>query len=156
MCKYLKKVTTLAVLVDTQKIFYSKTNKMKLNITLLFICCMINTDIAFAFSISKPAKENAVIANVSNNIKASEFVKLSAKDVSIITGKKMNVWNRLSFSVLKMRMRHDLKKNPNFTIRDYYAKKSSQRMSAWAWIGIGAGILLIILAIAGLSLAGVE
>ena len=126
---------------------------MNLSIILLLTCCIINTDTSFAFAISKPGGDRPGITNVLNNMKASEFVKLSAKDFGIITGKKMNMWNRVSFSVLKMRIKHYLKKNPNLSINDY-AKKSSRRSHAWIWISIGLAILLIVLIIAGLSVAG--
>jgi len=117
---------------------------MKLNITLLFICCMINTDVSFALAIVKPGEDKPGIAKVSNNIKASEFVKLSAKDFSIITGKKMNMWNRLSFSVLKLKIKHDLKKNPNLYVTDYYFKESDNRNFNWWVFGIGLIVALIL------------
>ncbi|MFZ4800123.1 MAG: hypothetical protein ACOYMA_21715 [Bacteroidia bacterium] len=47
------------------------------------------------------------------NFKASELVRLSAKEYSSITGERMNLKQRISFSILKSRMKHELKKNPD-------------------------------------------
>lgn len=125
---------------------------MKLFITILSIYCIANTNNSFAFAIIKPVSPMHEVISL-NNIKASEFVKLSAKDYSIITGKKLNLWNRISFSLLKMRIKHDLKNNPNLKISEYYSKKS-RHMSPWLWIGIGLVVVLIILLLAGLTVYG--
>ena len=116
---------------------------------------MVNTNNSFAFAIYDPGiAGKPVIIHSTNIIKASEFIKLSAKEFSLITGEKMNLWHRLSFSLLKMRMKHDLKNNPNLAISDYYLK-SSRHIGTWGWIGIGLGvILIIILIIAAASLSG--
>ena len=125
---------------------------MKLLITILSIYYIVNTNNSFAFAIIKPVSPMHEVISL-NNIKASEFVKLSAKDYSIITGKKLNLWNRISFSLLKMRIKHDLKNNPNLKISEYYSKKS-RHMSPWLWIGIGLVVALIILLLAGLTVYG--
>ncbi len=118
---------------------------MKFYLNLFCICCLLNTNTSFAFAISKPRSiEKPGIIKFSNNLNASDFVKLSAKDFSLITGKKMNLWNRLSFSFLKMRMKHDLKKNPDLKVNDYYAKKGKKHLSVWWIVGIGVVILLLI------------
>ena len=125
---------------------------MKLFITILSVCCMANTNKSIAFAIVKAVPVRHEVVSV-NNIKASEFVKLSAKDYSTITGQKLSLWNRISFSLLKMRIKHDLKNNPNLKISEYYSKKS-RHMSPWLWIGIGLLVVLIILLLAGLTVYG--
>jgi hypothetical protein len=52
-----------------------------------------------------------------------------------------------------MRIKHDLKNNPNLKISEYYSKKS-RHMSPWLWIGIGLVVVLIILLLAGLTVYG--
>ncbi len=107
---------------------------MKFYLNLFFVCCLLNTNTSFAFAISKPRPiEKPGIIKFSDNLKASELVKLSIKDFSLITGKKMNLWNRLSFTFLKVRMKHDLKKNPDLKVNDYYAKEAKKHLSVW-WI----------------------
>lgn len=118
---------------------------MKFYLNLFCICCILNTNTSFAFAISKPGNiEKPGRIKFSNNLKASDFVKLSAKDFSWITGKKMNLWNRLSFSFLKMRMKHDLKKNPDLKVNDYYAKKGKKHLSVLWIVGISLLILILI------------
>jgi hypothetical protein len=118
---------------------------MKFYFSLFCTCCLLNTSTSFAFAISKPRNiENPGISNFSNNFKTSDFVKLSAKDFSLIKGKKMNLLNRVSFSFLKMRMKGDLKKNPAPKVNYYYAKESKKHLSVWWIVGIGIVSLLLI------------
>lgn len=56
----------------------------------------------------------------------------------------MNLWNRISFTFLKVRMKQDLKKNPDLKVTDYYAKKGKKHLSMWWIVGIGVAILLLI------------
>lgn len=83
------------------------------------------------------------------NLKASEFVKLSINDFSKITGKKMNLKDKISFIVLNKRMKHALKKNPDLTVDEYLASNKKLGTGWWILIGAvaGAAILLIIAAI---------
>ncbi len=124
---------------------------MRIYITVLSICCIMNTNTSLGFSISKPIADKPGIIKLSNNLSASDFIKLTAKDFSLITGKKMNLWNRLSFSFLKMRMKHDLKKNPDLKVNDYYAKNGKKHLSVWWIVGIGVVILLLIILITAVS-----
>jgi len=81
----------------------------------------MNTNVSFALS-KQLHIERLRLSSLSNNLKAGDFVRLSAKDFSLTTGKKMNVWNMLFFSLSKLRMKHDLKKNPNLAVTNYYSK----------------------------------
>jgi hypothetical protein len=57
----------------------------------------------------------------------------------------MNLWNRLSFSFLKMRMKHDFKKNPDLKVNDYYAKNGKRHLGAgWIVLLSIAGLILIL------------
>jgi len=114
--------------------------------SLLCIYFIINTNTSFALALSDPGVNKPDVTKVTNSIKAIEFVKLSAKDISLITGKKMNIWNRLSFSILKMRMKHDLKKDPNLTVADYNSKNGKHR------VGVGGIILLSVAVLAILAI----
>ncbi len=120
---------------------------MKILSTFLCICFIVNTNTSFAFALSEPGVNKPGATKAINSIKAIEFVKLSAKDISLITGKKMNIWNRLSFSILKMRMKHDLKKDPNLTIADYTSKNGKHRLGVgWIILSVVAlGILFFVL-----------
>ncbi len=121
---------------------------MKLLLLALSTFGIMHANNSFAFAISKPPIAE-MPTYIGTNIKASEFVRLSANDFSRLSGKKLSLWNRLSFSVLKMRIKHDLKSNPNLNMSDYYSKKAKGRVSVWWFVGIGVLLLLVIFLIGG-------
>lgn len=115
-------------------------------IGLFFWCAISNTNYAFSFSIIKPATSPQAF----KYLKGAEFIKLSFKQFASITGQKENVWNNISFNVTKMKIRHDLKKNPDLSITDYTSNRSKHRLSMGLWIVIGiVALILIIRIIAG-------
>ena len=120
--------------------------KVKLTLLLISLLAITGTKDSFGFSIQKPgftiSRYDAL-----NNITVSNFVKLSSKQFSELTGKKMTVTDKLSFLILKNRMKHALKKDPGITIQEYFSKKKSSILSVLLWILIGfvALILLIVL-----------
>ena len=85
-------------------------------------------------------------------MKLSEFIKLSAKDFSSITGKKMSLKEKISFSLLKKHMKKSLKSNPDQTVTDYLA--AADRKSDIILIVV---ILLVVLLIVGwLTLGSID
>jgi hypothetical protein len=97
----------------------------------------------FGFSIVKPP----TITNsyeAAKSLSLNSIIHLSAKQFSELTGKKMNIWDKLSFSIMKIKMKHDLKKNPNLTLKYYLGKEGRKRLETVWWILIGlAGIFLL-------------
>lgn len=130
----------------------------------------------YAFSVIKPV-ENSISPTISSAWKymqVSEFVKLTPKEFSSLTGKKLNFLQRLSFRATQVKMRHDLKKNPNLSLSDYvngdsrtfqidilwlllgtilgpigvliaYLTKVEKYKLTSAWIGLGIFALILIL-----------
>jgi hypothetical protein len=125
---------------------------MKRFITVLILFGVTYANNSLALAIPRPVFPNDKTISL-GSMKASEFAKLSAEDYSSITGKEMNLWNRISFSFLKMRIKHDIKNNPNLTICEYYSK-NKKHMSPWLWIAIGLVVILVILLAAGLTVYG--
>lgn len=149
--------------------------KIKLILLTAFsICAFAGTNIAYGFSVIKHVNDASPSAAAFKYLKVSDFVKLSAKEFSDLTGKKMNFFERLSFKVTKMRMKHDLKKNPDLKITDYmkpnsttfqidilwlllgvllgpigvliaYVTKQEQYKLTSSWIGFGIFVLIILL-----------
>ncbi len=76
-------------------------------------------------------------------LKVSEFVKLSPGEFSKLTGKKLNVFQRASFHLVKLKMKHDLKRNPDLLITDYkkYPKSNSGFSFMWFMLGLAGPIL---------------
>ncbi|MDE3182414.1 MAG: hypothetical protein KGM16_03250 [Bacteroidota bacterium] len=99
---------------------------------------------SYGFSVIVPVTPNS---NVQNNLStkylnAAEFVKLSAHDFSKLTGKKLNLFQRVSFQIAKLRLKHDLKKNPDLKITDYHkgSEKAGRFNFLWFIIGLAAPI----------------
>jgi hypothetical protein len=94
---------------------------------------------------------NTVTDNTPNNLpvqylKASEFVKLSVSEFSKLTGKNLNWFQRLSFRITKLRLKHDLKKNPDLKITDYDNHAEKDRSFNFLWFILGLAIPIIGLA----------
>ena len=70
-------------------------------------------------------------------MKASDFIKLSVKDYSLITGKKLRLFEKVSFKIMKMKIKHDLKKNPNLLMTDYYKENKRPFKFNFLWFLIG-------------------
>lgn len=97
-----------------------KISSSLIAITILIVFSA-NLTYAFSFTKIKPAKED-VLSSLSA-IKLSDFIKLSAADYEILSGKKMNFAERLSFKRLQSRMKHTLKRNADLTVADYFKAK---------------------------------
>ncbi|KAA9038526.1 hypothetical protein FW778_13270 [Ginsengibacter hankyongi] len=97
-----------------------------------------------AFSIIYPGSVTSSIKD-GKNLKVSEFIILSPKDYSKITGKKLNLSERISFSIMKLRMKHVLKNNPNMTVSECMAAHKKPGKGWWILIGAVAGLLLIMI-----------
>ena len=85
------------------------------------------------------------------NLKISEFIMLSPEDYTKITGKKMNLTERISFSIMKLRMKHVIRKNPNMTVSEYM---DTHKKLGTGWrILIGFGIAIVFLILLALALS---
>lgn len=75
-------------------------------------------------------------------LNAAEFLKLSAHDFSKLTGKKLNLIQRISFQIEKLRLKHDLKRNPDLKITDYFqgSEKTGRFNFLWFIVGLAAPI----------------
>lgn len=119
--------------------------RFKLTAQLFLFTLFLQVNAIRASSIIVPAtKSNNVAAKSVKYLKASEFIKLSAKDFAQLTGKKLNVFQRMSFQIVKLKMKHDLKKNPNLLVTDYTNSPSaSGSRFSFLWFILGvAGIIL--------------
>lgn len=117
-------------------------------LTVVGIFSFAGINMTYGFSGIKPAESVSMAAL--KYVQASEFVKLSAKDYEALTGKKLNFLQRLSFKATKMKMKHDLKKNPDLKIFDYVnGEGTTFRIDAlWLIIGILIGPIGVLVAYA--------
>jgi hypothetical protein len=74
--------------------------------------------------------------------KASVFLKFTASDYSLMTGKKMTLGQKLAFKVMKIKLKKELKKNPDLLLSDFY--KQNKRMGT-GWIILLAVISTLLL-----------
>ena len=102
----------------------------------------------YGFSVIKPAVNTELPSlAASKYLKASEFIKLSPEEYAAITGKKLNFFQRMSFRVAKMRMKHDLKKNADLLITDYVDGDGSFRVDPlWLILGVLLGPIGVLIA----------
>lgn len=149
--------------------------KIKLLLLAAFsIYAFSGVNMAYGFSVIKPVTNAELPSSLAafKYLKASEFVKLSVKEFNDLTGKKLNFFQRLSFKITKMKMKHDLKKNPDLKITDYvdgngtftidilwlilgflvgigviagYLTKQEQYKITSAWIGFGLFLLVVLI-----------
>lgn len=82
--------------------------------------------------------ETALIAPESNYLKGSVFVKLSAKEFSVIRGKKMSFLERLYFKSVKKRVKRELKTDPDMMITKYYDDANGKFKIDGIWFVIGS------------------
>ena len=113
----------------------------------MYAFSVVNT--AYGFSVTRPVADagspSALAA--SKYVNASEFIKLSVEQYTAITGMKLNVFQRLAFRAARMRMKHDLKKNPSLRITDYVDGDGSFRIDPlWLILGVLLGPIAVLIA----------
>jgi hypothetical protein len=125
--------------------------KIKLLLSLIILLSFIGINQTYSFSIVKlPTNLERYEAEKSLSIK--NIIQLSAKQFSALTGKKMNMLDKLSFSIMKIKMKQDLKKNPNLTLKDYTGKEGKKRLGTVWWVLIGlAGLFLLAVVIVAIA-----
>lgn len=115
---------------------------MKYQIYVISVITIIyfSFNIAYGADITRPVPEPKVVAK----IMAKDFLKFSATQYAHITGKKMNLWDKLSFQLMKMKMKQEIKKNPELTLNDYMTQEKKKMGRGW-WILIGfvGGLFLL-------------
>ncbi len=85
---------------------------------------------SFSFSIVRlPADENKTEIKNPDYLKASVFVNLSAKEFAAVTGRKLNLIDRIYFRVIQRQIKKDLKRNPDLLINDYFDPKKRANLN---------------------------
>ena len=124
--------------------------KIKLLLLAAFsIYAFSGASMAYGFSVIKPINNADVPASLTafKYIKASEFVKLSVKDFNSLTGKNLNLFQRMAFKITKMKIKHDLKKNPDLQITNYINGDGGFKLDPlWLILGILIGPIGVLIA----------
>ncbi len=109
-------------------------------LALIIVCVFLSLD-SFSFSIVKLSSNDKLIETVSPGyMRASVFVKMSAKEFSAVTGTKLNFFQKLYFKVIKRQVRRQLKKNPDLLISDYFDPTKPKFKFDLLWFVIAAFI----------------
>jgi hypothetical protein len=112
-----------------------KTLKTSLILFLgLFIFSQNNTAASFIY----PKSVNTNTVNGMDYLKASVFVKLSAKEFSSLTGTKLNFLQKLYFKSVQRKLSREVKKNPELLITEYYSPANHKFKFDALWFVVGA------------------
>ncbi|MBK6937504.1 MAG: hypothetical protein IPH18_11925 [Chitinophagaceae bacterium] len=52
-------------------------------------------------------------------MKVTDIVKMKAGDITLLTGKKLTITERISFWMLKKKMKREIVKNPQLTVQEF-------------------------------------
>jgi hypothetical protein len=115
--------------------------KNKFFFLLFAFAAIAGTNYCNAFSVNKPAKYVYMYPGL-KDVSAAEFINLSSEQLSKLTGKRMNVWNKFSFAIVKMHVRHNLKKNPALKDMNIFGHRLSGFEKVLFWIILGVFVLL--------------
>ncbi len=99
--------------------------KIKFLFLLVTLLDITGTNFSYGLSIHK----SVIDINPNDAVKyvsVSEFLKLSAKQLSELTGKKINTWDKILFAIAKFRIKHELKKHPDLQVtKPHFFKRNS-------------------------------
>ena len=124
------------------------------DLKLLFLPLLFITLSGINKSYAIPAARPEPIPELIQNLKVSELVKLSAKQFAMLTGKKMGLLARLKFNFIKMKLRHDLKKDPNLLLKDYAKAGKKKLGTGWIILIIVGSVIFLSLLILLLAMGG--
>jgi hypothetical protein len=77
-------------------------------------------------------------------ISVRAFISLPMVQLESLAGRKLTLRERISFSVMKLKMKHDLKRNPDVQLSNYYGKNANRKLGTGWWILIiVVGVVLL-------------
>ena len=118
---------------------------MKLFISFILAIALVSpVNNSYAISFSKP--DTASLSHSASFMKASEFIKLSPREFSLVTGKKLSFFEKASLKILQMKMKRFLKKNPDSTVADYYMSEGDRNFNLlWFLAGLLVPLLSLLI-----------
>ena len=78
-------------------------------------------------------------------VKASDLLNFTATDYSLLTGKKMNAFQKISFKVMKIKLKKELKKNPDLLMKDFYMENKKMATGWIILLAVLSTLLLLLL-----------
>lgn len=127
-----------------KQIFHQPPQVMRkaiLRLPFLFVLFLIISHNGFSISIvPKVTSENYISSAGIDYLRAAVFVKLSVKEFGTLTGKKLNLPQRIYFKIIQRRLKHELKENPDLLITNYYDPKKAKFKFDALWFVIAGFI----------------
>ncbi len=93
---------------------------------------------SFAASFIHPSPKTKMESSETNYLKASVFSKLSPKQFSMLTGKRLNFFEKLYFKSMQRKLGREVKKNPDLLITEYYDQAKKKFKIDYLWFVLGA------------------
>ena len=106
---------------------------------LLVVCLNANANMPV---INEPGNS---IHSFDAGMKAADLIKISAADFSLMTGKRMNAWQKISFKLMKVILRKELKKNPDLLMKDFYTENKKMATGWIILLAVLSTLLLLLL-----------
>jgi len=106
----------------------------KIRLLLVFACTFI-----FIITNASECSNPAPITGWMDQLTLSEFVRLTTKEVSSLTGKKMDFFQKLSFKLARGKMKHYLKSHNDLPVAAYLKiEEKGEKKLNFLWLAIGA------------------
>ena len=102
---------------------------------LLVLLCTFSFIIVNASELSGPTPTTGWM----NQLKLSEFVRLTPKEISTLMGKKMDVFQKLFFKLARGKMKRYLRSHDDLLVADYLkTEEKDEKKLNFLWLAIGA------------------
>ena len=121
-----------------------------IRIQLLLLLLAFALPIATPFCASASFGSHPAATSISEDwkyLKLRDFMNLGFQEMNVLKGKKMNIWDKISFNIMKMNMNKELKRNPNMLLAEFYSKAKQKRLAWGAWVAITLVALLVLILI---------
>ena len=108
---------------------------------IIILSIFLSCQNGFSFSIVRASVNGSKTdMKTPDYLRASVFVNLSAGEFAAATGKKLNFFQKIYFKVIQRQIKHDLKKNPDLLITDYFDQKKAKFKFDLLWFVIATFI----------------
>lgn len=98
---------------------------MKKAFSLLPFCCLFFVAASYATTI----KPSSILPVSLQDMPLKNFLQLSGKEFSVLTGKHLSMEQRITFGMVRSSMKKAVRKNPAITAGEFFASK--KKMKGW-------------------------
>jgi len=107
---------------------------------LIILLFLVSVENGFSFSIARvPETLGKPEPTYPDYFKASVFVKMSAREFGAVTGRKLNIFEKIYFKIVQHEVKRKARKNPDMLVTDYLQENGKFKLSL-LWFVIAAFI----------------